>query len=70
MDALTSTWDWIFKPAQGGSAHPFGTLLCTKGNCRVVVRSTPNGDSQYKILWRNARKCPHGCAPDEARPPA
>lgn len=63
IDHLAASGLWRLHEAKGGRAHPFGTLMCTQGDCRIPVRSTPKGDSQYKILWRKASTCPHGCAP-------
>lgn len=63
IDQLLGTGKWELRTPKGGHAHPFGVLICTEGDCWIPVRSTPKGDSQYKILWRRACGCTHGCAP-------
>ncbi|GAB3107570.1 hypothetical protein GCM10027160_04370 [Streptomyces calidiresistens] len=61
---LTRDDRWVLREARGGSAHPFGFLMCAEGDCWIPIRCTPKGDSQYKILWRRAAQCTHGCAPN------
>lgn len=47
-------WGWLVC---GGAEAPAGGL-----ECRIVVKSTPKGSSQAKILRERLAKCPHGNA--------
>ena len=46
-------------------SHAWGWLCCggldpAPSECRIVVKSTPRGDSQAKIVRRKLARCPHG----------
>ena len=62
IKALVKEFDWTYDTdSPGGSAHPAGFLTCEDG-CRTAVYST--GRNTARALWRVARKCVHGHAPD------
>lgn len=49
--------------------HAWGWLCCSgipgsKPECSILVKSSPKGSSQAKILRREVRKCDHGHAGD------
>lgn len=63
--ALKSDFDWTYDTSVGKSAHRAGRLLCGAG-CDVTVYSTARNTA--RALWRAARRCTHGHAPDRTTP--
>lgn len=58
---LEDDFGWTYDTDVGSSAHGIGYLRCGEG-CRPVVYGTAHNTA--RTLWRLARKCSHGHAPD------
>lgn len=62
---LEDEFDWVYDTGVGNSSHTVGMLACS-GSCRLPVYGTSNNAAMG--IWRQARKCRHGHAPDRVKP--
>lgn len=62
---LCKEFGWTYDTDTGNSAHGVGSLLCGEG-CRNPVWGTAKNPARG--LWKRARQCPHGNAPDRVKP--
>jgi hypothetical protein len=67
IETLVKDFGWTYKETTGRNSHPAGFLLCSENNregCRINVAST--GQNTAKKMWRRAKACTHGDAPNRS----
>lgn len=68
IEALVADFSWTYQETEGGHSHPVGALLCSERSrlgCRINVYGT--GHNTARKLWRAAKRCSHGCAPNRSQ---